>query len=140
MNTPRPKIFLNLSNHSVEGWPTEQREAARALDLGEPADLAGGLPMVDPEADTGAVVAQAKEIVTRALERGAEGAFVSGEYLLSFALVALLQREGVRCFAATSRRETQEKTQADGSVQRVLVFRFVRWRAYPELGELVGMA
>jgi hypothetical protein len=108
------RLFLNLSNHPVSGWSEEQVAAARTLDLGEPTDLDGDMPTVDPEADTAEVVAMAEEIAERAVAQGAAGALVTAEYTLTLSLVAALQRREVRCFAATTRREVVEQTMPDG--------------------------
>jgi hypothetical protein len=126
--------FLNLSNHPLSRWTAEQRQAARALDLGEPADLDGGMPLVDPEADERKVCALADEIAERARRQGTAGAFVASEPTLTLALVSRLQRAGVRCFNATTAREAEATVAPDGSVHRESTFRFVKWRPYPELG------
>ncbi|MCS6900465.1 MAG: TM1812 family CRISPR-associated protein [Myxococcales bacterium] len=126
----RGGVFLNLSNHPVSTWSQEQREAARALGLGEPADLEGGMPLVPPEADAGTVQALAQELAQRAAEQGARGAHVAGEFTLTLALVRALQTQGVRCFAATTRRDVEERPGADGGTEKAARFRFVRWREY----------
>ena len=126
-------VFINLSNHPVASWPVAQIDAARALCLGDPCDLVGGLPDIDPSDDAGKVLVVARAVAERVVAQGAAGAFIAGEYTLSVALIASLQAEGVRCFAATSRREVAE-TEGDGdSRERKIVFRFVRWREYPAL-------
>jgi hypothetical protein len=124
------RLFLNLSNHPVSGWSEEQVAAARTLDLGEPTDLDGDMPTVDPEADTAEVVAMADEIAARAVAQGAAGAQVMTEYTLTQALVAALQRRGMRCFAATTRREVVEDVKLDGAIEKKSVFRFIRWREF----------
>ena len=123
--------FLNLSNHPVASWSQEQFDAARALDLGEPCDLEGGMPLVPPEASTEQVVVLAAELVRRAFEQGLWGAHVAGEFTLTSALVREFQWRGVRCFVATTRRESREVPVAGGGVERHSEFRFVRWREYP---------
>ena len=123
--------FVNLSNHPLPTWSQEQFDAARALGLGDPADLEGGMPLVPPEADTDTVRAMAEELAQRAMAQGAWGAHVAGEFTLTLALVRALQWRGVRCFVATTRRTSQEEHRADGSTHRTHSFRFVRWREYP---------
>ncbi len=125
------KRFLNLSNHPLSEWPQAQLDAARALDLGEPCELGGGMPQVDPAADTAEVCKLAQAIAKRALEAGAAGACVVGEYTLTLALVAALQREGVRCFASTTARVAKTRTLPDGSVETTRGFEFQAWREYP---------
>jgi CRISPR-associated protein Csx16 len=123
-------VFLNLSNHGVSTWSQEQREAARALGLGEPADLPGGMPLVAPEADTDEVSALAEELAWRAVAQGARGAHVAGEFTLTLALVRALQGRGIPCYAATTHREVEEHAGPDGETQKLVKFRFTRWRLY----------
>jgi len=44
---PAPSIFINFSETPVESWAPEQAEAARALGLGDAADLLGALPSLN---------------------------------------------------------------------------------------------
>ncbi|MGI5864609.1 MAG: CRISPR-associated DxTHG motif protein [Myxococcales bacterium] len=127
----RGKRFLNLSNHPISEWSQAQLEAARALNLGEPRELEGGMPQVDPAADTAEVCELAEEIANRALAADAAGACVVGEYTLTFALVRQLQRAGVRCFASTTKRVAKSRTLPDGSTETVRCFEFQAWREYP---------
>lgn len=111
-------------------WRPEQLDAARALGLGEPADLPGGMPLVDPEADADEVSDQAEELAQRAIQQGARGAHVAGEFTLTLALVRALQRRGVPCYAATTRREVEDRPGPGGETQKLVHFRFIRWRPY----------
>lgn len=124
--------FLNLSNHPIATWSAAQRDAAEALGHGAPCDLDGAMPLVPPEADAAAVWALARAVADRAIAQGARGAMVSTDFTLTHALVELLEARGVRCYAATTRREATERPRDDGGVERTLVFRFVRWRPYRE--------
>jgi hypothetical protein len=122
--------FLNLSNHPISTWTDTQRTAALILGFGEPMDLPGGMPTVSPYAESDEVSTLARDIATQAESLGVAGAFVAGEPTLSFALVSELTTRGIRCFAATTSRESVETPADDGSVHRAAVFRFVRWREY----------
>lgn len=123
-------MFANLSNHPVTEWSAPQIEAAIAMGFGDIVDLQSIMPMVDPETDTPAVGRMAEDIAREAITRGARGATVASDFVLTLALVDVLQRAGVRCFAATTRREATTEATAEG-VKRLSVFRFVRWREYP---------
>jgi len=115
--------FVNLSNHPSAGWSPEQRAAAEALG-GVVVDVA--FPDVPPMADTADVVALAREVCTR-LPPDARLAMVQGEATLLVALVAELHARGVRCFAATTQRNSVDH----GDGRRTLTFTFVRFRDYP---------
>lgn len=122
-------VFLNLSNHPVATWPETQREAARSLALGEPSDLPGGMPPVDPRADRDDITRLADQVAHRALAMEPRGAFVAGEFTLTVALVRALQSRGVRCFSATSERIVEEVIDGEHR-QKTASYRFVRWREY----------
>jgi CRISPR-associated DxTHG motif protein len=125
--------FVNLSNHGIATWSTQQLEAARALRCGEPTDLAGGLSEVEPDATTDEVVALARTLADRALGQGAVGAFVAGEHVLTVALVTELQRRGIRCFCTTTQRRVQERALDGGGRELVRTFYFLGWREYPRI-------
>ena len=55
---------------------------------------------------------------------------VAGEPVHSLALVNWCLAEGLVPVAATTRRESVEKTQPDGSVVKTNIFRHVRYRKY----------
>jgi hypothetical protein len=121
---------VNLSNHPIPTWSPEQTAAARALGLGEPADLQGGMPLVPPEIGPEDIDAMAAGLIERALAQRPRGAHVAGEFTLTHALVERLQALGIPCFVATTRREVTSAPQPDGTLLRHATFRFVRWRAY----------
>ena len=121
--------FVNLSNHSVTTWSSEQLAAAKSLALGDPTDLVGAMPLVPSDADERAVADLAASIADRALAMGALGAMVSTEFTLTVALVDALQARGVRCFAATTERRAREVVR-DGHTVKESVFAFVRWREF----------
>jgi len=132
---PNPVALVNLTNHAVSTWSVAQAEAARGLGLGDPVDLDGGMPLVDPAAPTADVKKQADTIADRVVAMNASAAVVQGENTLSFALVAELQRRGVRCFAATTARDVRAAPSADGAATiRTSEFRFVAFREYPAAG------
>jgi hypothetical protein len=125
--------FVNCSNHPSAKWPGEQREAAARLGFGPVEDVP--FPQVGPAEPLESVERTAAELAGRIVARGARGAHTAGEFTLTFALVARLQREGVRCFVATTERVSSEQAREDGGIKRESTFRFVGWREYPRLAE-----
>lgn len=119
-------LFLNLSNHPLALWEAPQLAAARAL--GEPEDLP--FPVISPEADDAEIAKLAEEYAQQIMPRAEEREVVvhlMGELTFCFALVARLQRAGIRCVASCSQRDAQ--LLEDGSKRSV--FRFVQFRNYP---------
>jgi len=121
--TPTP-VFVNISNHPSDRWPTKQLAAAR-----EYADRIVDIPFpqVEPDMDTAQVQALADEVIAK-LPPGAVAAMVSGEFVLTTTLVKQLQRHGVTCLAATTRRQVRERGN-----EKITVFDFVQFREYPRL-------
>lgn len=127
---PHP-VFWNLSHHPSTGWSAAQRDAAlAATQCVEVADWPSRDLLVDPAADTAAVIAQAADICERVLAAGTQHAMVAGEPVLTWHLVRLLTEAGVHCYAATTERTTREEVLPDGGIRKVAEFRFVRWREF----------
>ena len=128
-------MLINVSNHPVATWGPEQREAAEKA-FGGVVDMP--FPEIPPGWDVEEVVALARRYRDRCLEalRGASirAVHVMGEHTFTYALVTLLQREGVRCVAATTRRKVAYLE--DGSKRSF--FQFVRFRSYLDLQQLYG--
>jgi hypothetical protein len=121
----RHACFVNLSNHPSSAWEDAQRNAAFAI-AERIEDIA--FPTVPPDADEEAIAALAEECAANVPPETSH-ALVQGEFTLTVELVRLLQARGVTCLAATSKREVAE----DGDGRRVSTFRFVRFRAYPDI-------
>jgi len=127
-------FFFNISNHSSDQWSEEQKDAARAI---APELLDIPFPAVPPEADTAEVEALADRLIAslHSMDMGvpwefAKAAMVQGEFTLAAALVRRLQQCGIACYAAT----TQRVVETDAEGRKISIFRFVRFRAYPNLG------
>jgi CRISPR-associated protein Csx16 len=118
-------LFINLSNHPSRDWSEAQRAAARAL---APEILDRRFPEVPPEADTAEIAARADELVGQLIQEhpGVTHAMVQGEFTLAHMLVRRLQRRGIVCLAATTRREVLE----DCGAVKTTRFEFVRFREY----------
>ena len=123
-------MLLNLSNHPADGWTDVQRRAAEEA-FGDVLDLP--FPAIDPAWDAVEVDVLAAEYAERCCamlaqrEGGLHAVHVMGEMTFTVALVRRLQASGVRCVAAT----TERLVVPDGSDERRVTFRFVRFRTYP---------
>lgn len=122
-------MLINLSNHPSAKWSIEQTEAAHKL-YGEIVDLP--FPVVEPSADEAQIALLADEYLSRVLQL-ADGQSViihlMGEMTLTFALLFRLQMQGLTCVASTTQRITIE---TEPNVKQS-VFKFVRFRNYPQL-------
>ena len=121
-------MLINLTNHPLSRWSDKQKAAAEVY--GEIVDLP--FPIIDETGDETYI--NIKELVEEYFQRImklSEGREVfvhlMGEMTFSFALVALLLRNGVVCLASTTKRIV--KTDAMGTNKEV-VFQFERFRRF----------
>ncbi|MEA3444804.1 MAG: CRISPR-associated protein [Bacteroidota bacterium] len=123
-------MLINLSNHSSTKWPAGQKQAA--YPYGNIVDMP--FPAINTQASTNAIVQLAKDYaktVTKKLSKDDDilnAVHLMGEMTFSFALVSLLQKQGVACIASTTQRMVEEQ---EG--QKLVKFSFVRFREYPEI-------
>lgn len=118
-------MLLNLSNHPSHTWSAAQRSAAQAA-YGGVIDLP--FPAIDPIWTKPEIQALAEQYVVTilALDPVPTAVHLMGELTFSFALVHLLQAQGITCVASTARRQSIDK----GEGRKEIVFEFVRFRAY----------
>ena len=125
-------MLLNLSNHPAALWPANQLAAAQAQ-FGGVGDMA--FPMIDPESDTAEVAALAREYADRIAamsdEQPISAVHLMGEMSFTLALTALLQQRGLAVYSSTTRRNVLEEKDGRKTTQ----FEFVRFRAYPVVGQ-----
>lgn len=118
-------FLINLSNHPSTNWSETQIKAASKY--GEIVDLP--FPSVDAAGDEVYIAALADEYLSKVLQI-ASGRNVTvhlmGEMTFTFALVKLLQKEGLDCIASTTEREVIELP----SGKKEATFKFVKFRKY----------
>lgn len=121
--------FFNISNHPSSRWGETQKSATGAAIV----DVA--FPQVPPEMGEAEVAAMAVATVNAIIPAPQDGdvAMVSGEFVATCEIVRAMQRRGVRCVVATTRRETVETVSSDGKAIKTAVFTFVKWRAFPPM-------
>lgn len=121
-------MFINLSNHPSEKWPKNQIEAAKPF--GTLFDLP--FPEIDPALDEQSILVLAHTyadmIKGLIAENKRESCVVHlmGELTFCFALLQLLQREGIACIASTTGR----KVFVLQNGMKTSRFSFVRFRGY----------
>jgi len=122
----RPGVLVNISNHPLDAWSDEQKDAARAL-APELAEIP--FPQVAPQTGIEKVEEMVKDVVS-CLPKGTTHAMVQGEFTMTVALVRDLQARGIICVAATRERSGQG---GEGESGVSTPFRFVGFRSYPVL-------
>ena len=121
------KVFVNFSNHPSDLWGEKQKSAALSY-ADEIADIP--FPGVDPEYGPDEIAELGGQYLTRILSLPAAAVMCQGEFSLSYYVVSRLEKHGIACLAACSRRNVREKKLEDGRTQKEAVFEFVRFREY----------
>ena len=123
-------IFLNLSHHPIKEWEDKQVTAAHLLGQHDRlVDLA--FPHVNPTLSKDEVFVLAHNFWRKAQQefkqkgQTPKHALVAGEPIMCFALVQLLKKHGIECYAATTKRESHYEGE-----HKVSKFKFVRFRAW----------
>lgn len=123
-------MLINLSNHPSKKWQSNQLELAQK-NFGSIVDLP--FPEVFPTADQDFVASLALDYFSRIThildeccnEPQQNAVHVQGEFTLTFQLVTLLKKSGIKCIASTSKRDVTEE-----NGKKIIVFRFVQFREY----------
>ncbi|MBP7368675.1 MAG: hypothetical protein KA976_02990 [Paludibacteraceae bacterium] len=121
-------MLINLSNHPYDQWDTLQKQAAQVF--GECVDLP--FPAVDPAGDERYIhelaLAYREKVHQMAAQKVSESVTVHlmGEMTFTYALLQMLQEDGVPSIASTSERISTEL----GNGQKETCFTFVRFRYY----------
>lgn len=120
--------FLNLTHHPSTTWNASQLQAAQAIAPGTITDMM--FPDVDPALDEAAVRGIGLSLLSQIVALGPHAALVQGEPVLTFFLVNELERLGIACYAASTKRQVVESSTLDGHDQKLSIFDFVRFRRY----------
>lgn len=123
-------MLINLSNHPSAQWQSNQQELA-IKQFGSIVDMQ--FPEVLPEADQQFIENMALDYfskITNILdeccnEPQPNAVHVQGEFTLTFQLVTLLKKSGIKCIASTSKRDVSEE-----NGKKVITFKFIRFREY----------
>ena len=121
-------MLINFTNHPSNNWSEEQLDAAKVI--GEIIDIP--FPEIDAYADESYLNNLVKEYADKikTLNSGkTTTVHIMGELTFTFAMVSVLQRMGIRCIASTAERSVTEIEPGKKQVD----FKFVRFRAYPEI-------
>ena len=119
-------MFINFSNHPSDKWSPEQINAAH--EYGEIVDFP--FPNVDESWDAEKMTEEIEKNGNSIIELKPDAVMCQGEYVMTFGVVRLLKRHGIKCLSAVTKRITVETTLPDGSVEKRSVFKFHSFREY----------
>lgn len=118
-------MFINLSNHPSSEWNKEQIETASQY--GNIVDIP--FPVIDEYATETEIKKRAEDYFATILEKGMPQELtvhIMGEQTFCYALISKLQREGIRCVASCTVRDTY----VNEIGEKVSSFHFARYREY----------
>ena len=85
---------------------------------------------MDSELGPGEIAPLGDKYIDQILSKSAEVVMCQGEFSLSYYVVRQLEKRGIVCLAACSRRNVLEKVLEDGRTRKEVEFEFVRFREY----------
>jgi hypothetical protein len=118
-------MLINLSNHPVSNWSSEQLKSASKY--GDIIDIP--FPMIDPSGDEEYIAKLVEDYIGKIEQYPNKDDIIihlMGEMTFTFAIVVRLQDLGYKCIASTTKRDVNEIT----SLKKEVSFGFVRFRKY----------
>jgi len=122
-------MLINLSNHPSETWSSAQLEAA-TQEFGLVQDIP--FPTIPPDMSSSEVVMLAEQYAKKVISilpsevQPPDAVHIMGELTFGYAIVAILQKQTIRCIASTTERNVE--VLADNT--RTVRFEFKRFREY----------
>ena len=124
-------MFINLTNHPSSEWSDEQMKAARKY--GQIVDIP--FPRINERATEDEINNLAEKYLATIKSKGKIHdltVHIMGEQTFCYALISKLQKDGIRCVASSTERDTYINEKG----QKVSVFHFARFREYLPLRTL----
>lgn len=129
-NSSKDRLFINYSNHPSSHWC--ERQLQHGKKYGDIIDIS--FPEVQSDASKNDISKIAKESVEQIFNivKNKDGilsaAHIMGEHTLCYTLVSKLQQRNITCVASTTERMVTQNGD-----EKISVFKFRSFRAYPEL-------
>ena len=119
-------FFINLSNHPSDKWSDEQLVAGK--EYGEIIDIQ--FPAIDPNISNQEMNILVDEYYNLIQEYDHPVVMIQGEFVFTYRMVNKLKRNGIKAVTSCTARIVTEKFQADGTLEKTSLFRFVCFREY----------
>lgn len=121
-------IFVNLSNHPSQKWCQEQTAAVdRIVPDAQIVDYP--FPSVDSSLNETQILRLADQLADEIAELEPSAVMCQGEFGLTFCLVSILKRNGIKVVYSCSERRTTEH-QTDRGTEKISTFMFAKFREY----------
>lgn len=119
-------MFVNHTNHLSEKWSDEQRKAAEKY--GEIVDFP--FPNIGADWDENQVAELVEVNAKKIIALNPAAVLCQGEYSYTYAMINYLRKNNILVLAATSERMVEEIVADDGTTQKILLFKFIRFRQF----------
>ncbi len=119
-------MFINYTNHPSDLW--DERQLTAAKEYGEVLDIP--FVNVSPTATTEEVERLAEQQVALILSKAPDAVLCQGEMTLTYHMVRLLKKSGIRALCACCERITTDYVSKDGQCEKRSVFKFISLREY----------
>ena len=119
-------MMVNFSNHPSGMWSKEQLNIAQQY--GDIIDIR--FPQVDSDASEADIKQIADTYIDKILSHNPDVVMCQGEFTLCYSIVKRLKDKNIKCVAACSARETKDELLDNGTLKKVTLFNFCRFREY----------
>ena len=119
-------VFINLSNHPSLNWSNDQLSEAKKY--GKVIDIP--FPSIDASCSEDVIDELVDEYYIKLNKYDNPVVMVQGEFTFTYRIVKRLKEAGIKALTSCSERIATTKTDADGNVEKMSVFKFVRFREY----------
>lgn len=124
----KKKTFVNLSNHPSRKWCQEQKEAVDKI-VPDAQIVDYPFPSVDSSISEVQIFKLAEQLTNEIAALKPSAVMCQGEFGLTFCLVSMLKKRGIKTVYSCSERITTEK-QTEHGTEKVSTFIFVKFREY----------
>lgn len=124
----KKNVFINLSNHPYQKWCQDQRKAVDML-VPDAQIMDYPFPSVDSSLNEEQIIKLSEQMVTEIVALKPTAVMCQGEFGLTFCLVTMLKRMGIKTVYGCSERKTRERQMENGT-EKVVTFSFVKFREY----------
>lgn len=121
-------IFVNLSNHPSLKWCQEQKAAVNTI-VPNAQIVDYPFPSVSSSLSETQIIKLAEHLADEISSLEPSAVMCQGEFGLTFCLVTILKKKGIKTVYSCSERRTTER-QTERGTEKVSTFIFVKFREY----------
>ena len=119
-------MFVNHTNHLSDKWSAEQRTAA--VEYGKIVDFP--FPNIGADWDEKQVADLIEVNTKKIIAMNPAAVLCQGEYSYTYAMINYCEKNNIPVLAAASARIVEEIVADDGTTQKILLFKFIRFRQF----------